>query len=568
MYVHGIPEQIHSDQGREFNNELMEAICKGLDINHTSTTPYHPQCNAAAERFNRTMIQFLTKAIADSDRSTLDWELYLGPLTLSYNSGVNKSTRMSPFYATFGFDAKLPLWVDDDYSTPALDNADFAHYSSKLRHAQRVAHQTLTNNVQNEHQRVAERNDQKQVTYPSFARHDRVWVKINQKNCPNPKLAEDFEPGIIIERVTDATYIVSRHLRRRKKRATLNISQLLPRHEDHDGDAMFSAPTPVVPQPGTTSDPPPPASPVVPQPGTKTVPPPPASPVVPQPGTKAVRRSPRLQALSHVDALYAKLSMTQQIAHLLPPFARTLPITEAVPFIQMEKLTNDDVINLIYSGWWAFSGGASGAFISQPHSAAEQAILDGTHTPNEQTVMPPEALEPTPRHAAHMPRRATTTPRHAALMPRRAVTPQRAATTPARLYPDLNMDTLPNDSWDMASPTRQDASSHQEDDSFNSCLGSPSQSLASPTAQQHASRTPLALQRLRDFLSPPSQPAASAPSQHTRASVSGPTAHSTPTAKPRRTRRVKEPTATPIRAPSMPRFSISKAFKKKSKQKN
>ena len=331
---------------------------------------------------------------------------------------------------------------------------------------------------------------------------------------------------------------------------------------------MFSAPAPVVPQPGTTSDPPPPASPVVPQPGTKTVPPPPASPVVPQPGTKAVRRSPRLQALSHVDALYAKLSMTQQIAHLLPPFARTLPITEAVPFIQMEKLTNDDVINLIYSGWWAFSGGASGAFISQPHSAAEQAILDGTHTPTEQTVMPPEALEPTPRHAAHMPRRATTTPRHAALMPRRAVTPQRAATTPARLYPDLNMDTLPNDSWDMASPTRQDASSHQEDDSFNSCLGSPSQSLASPTAQKHASRTPLALQRLRDFLSPPSQPAASAPSQHTRASVSGPTAHSTPTAKPRRTRRVKEPTATPIRAPSMPRFSISKAFKKKSKQKN
>ena len=220
--------------------------------------------------------------------------------------------------------------------------------------------------------------------------------------------------------------------------------------------------------------------------------------MVPQPGTKAVRRSPRLQALSHVDALYAKLSMTQQIAHLLPPFARNLPITEAVPFIQMEKLTNDDVINLIYSGWWAFSG-ASGAFISQPHSAAEQAILDGTH---EQTVMPPEALEPTPRHAAQMPRRAATTARN----PRLAATPRRAATTPARLYPDLNMDTLPDDSWDIASPTRQDASSHQEDDSFNSCMDSPSQTIASPKTQPPSSRTPLALQRLRDFLSPQANP--------------------------------------------------------------
>ena len=178
--------------------------------------------------------------------------------------------------------------------------------------------------------------------------------------------------------------------------------------------------------------------------------------------------------------------------------------------------------------------------------------------------MPPEALEPTPRHAAQMPRRAATTARN----PRLAATPRRAATTPARLYPDLNMDTLPDDSWDIASPTRQDASSHQEDDSFNSCMDSPSQTIASPKTQPPSSRTPLALQRLRDFLSPPSQPTASAPLQHTRASVSGPTAHSTPTAKTRRTRRVKEPTATPIRAPSMPRFSISKALKRKSKQKN
>ena len=90
MYVHGISEQIHSDQGREFNNELTNALCQGLDINHTSTTQYNPQCNAAAEKVNQTMIQFLTKAIAGSDRSTLNWELYVGPLTLSYNSGVNK----------------------------------------------------------------------------------------------------------------------------------------------------------------------------------------------------------------------------------------------------------------------------------------------------------------------------------------------------------------------------------------------------------------------------------------------------------------------------------------------
>ena len=76
----------------------MQVLCEKLNINRTTVTPYNPQCNC-------TMGQYLRKAIDDSDNSSLDWELYLGPLMLSYNSGVSKSIRMSPFYASFGFDS-------------------------------------------------------------------------------------------------------------------------------------------------------------------------------------------------------------------------------------------------------------------------------------------------------------------------------------------------------------------------------------------------------------------------------------------------------------------------------
>ena len=69
MYTFGVPRQIHSDQGLEFCNQLMQIICDKLNINRTTTTPYHPQCNAAAERFNRTMGQYLRKAIHDSKSS-------------------------------------------------------------------------------------------------------------------------------------------------------------------------------------------------------------------------------------------------------------------------------------------------------------------------------------------------------------------------------------------------------------------------------------------------------------------------------------------------------------------
>ena len=39
----GVPNQIHSDQGRQFESNLFAEICELLQIEKTRTTPYHPQ---------------------------------------------------------------------------------------------------------------------------------------------------------------------------------------------------------------------------------------------------------------------------------------------------------------------------------------------------------------------------------------------------------------------------------------------------------------------------------------------------------------------------------------------
>ena len=48
----GLPEQIHSDLGRQFRSQQMSELCALWQVQQTHTTPFHPQANRVVEQGN------------------------------------------------------------------------------------------------------------------------------------------------------------------------------------------------------------------------------------------------------------------------------------------------------------------------------------------------------------------------------------------------------------------------------------------------------------------------------------------------------------------------------------
>src|SRR5256714_1830050 len=98
------PEIIQTDRGTHFNNQLLEKLLEKFKIEHLMSTPYHPQTNGLVKRFNRTLIEALSRAAAQH----LDkWDKYVAPMLFSYRISKHATTRLSPFFLVYGREAKL-----------------------------------------------------------------------------------------------------------------------------------------------------------------------------------------------------------------------------------------------------------------------------------------------------------------------------------------------------------------------------------------------------------------------------------------------------------------------------
>ncbi|KAI8490454.1 hypothetical protein Bbelb_317220 [Branchiostoma belcheri] len=158
---HGVPDQIHSDQGSQFESQLVAELCARLQISKTRTSPYHPQGDGQVERFNRTMKNILAKALAGREH---DWDLLLPHVALAYNTSVHSTTKFTPYFLVHGREARLPVDITCQLPATTTQLADLNAALTSVRQAIAQSHQT-----------------QDQYNTPHVCRHhyqvdDRVWL--------------------------------------------------------------------------------------------------------------------------------------------------------------------------------------------------------------------------------------------------------------------------------------------------------------------------------------------------------------------------------------------------------
>lgn len=106
--VYGFPERIHSDQGANFESELIAELLKLSGVSKSHTTAYHPMGNGGTERFNRTLGNMLRSLPLKRKQK---WPQQIQTLTFAYNSTVHETTGYAPFQLMFGRIPRLPVDV-------------------------------------------------------------------------------------------------------------------------------------------------------------------------------------------------------------------------------------------------------------------------------------------------------------------------------------------------------------------------------------------------------------------------------------------------------------------------
>ena len=222
VYRFGVPRELHSDQGTNFESKVMAEVRKLLDIEKTRTSPLRPQSDGQVERYNRTLIEMLRGKLQENQE---DWDLQLQTCMMAYRSSVHESTGETPNMLMLGREIEVPL---DVITEPPPDSPPLTtEYALALQQRLLGAHEFARRHLGKAAERQ-KRNYDKRASSKPFRVGDSVWLNnVRRRKGRNPKLDCPWEgPYLVVSVLSDVTYRIKRN--RRTKPKVIHADRLKP----------------------------------------------------------------------------------------------------------------------------------------------------------------------------------------------------------------------------------------------------------------------------------------------------------------------------------------------------
>lgn len=200
----GCPLQLFSDQGRNFESKLFEALCQALRIHKSRTTPYRPSANGQVERFNRTLMDAIRCFLGKTQNR---WDEHVQQIAGAIRSSVNRSTGYTPNMLMLGREVNTPAHLM--FPLPAKQFTSEDEYVSSLVQSLQNAHKTAREHLKTT-QKNMKRNYDLKIMLRSYAEGDIVYIldsAVLKGKCR--KLCSPWKgPGIIVKKLSPYVYRV------------------------------------------------------------------------------------------------------------------------------------------------------------------------------------------------------------------------------------------------------------------------------------------------------------------------------------------------------------------------
>ena len=187
---YGIPTKLHTDQGNNFESDLMKELCNTMGVKKTRTSLYHTMGNGCTERWNRTLLNM--QGTLDPNQKS-NWKDYVTSLTYAYNCTRHESTNYSPFELMFGRTPKLS--VDSLFENVAEEskevNKTAKEYVTELKERMIATQKIAKEHADKARHKQKEKYDKK-VRASKLYIGDKVLLKIF-KHDGKRKIADKFE---------------------------------------------------------------------------------------------------------------------------------------------------------------------------------------------------------------------------------------------------------------------------------------------------------------------------------------------------------------------------------------